>query len=153
MFMVQEDYIKKIVEQMKLALEKIGYKLIYEVKPERDPQSIWLRFVFPSGSTLGTVVRLDEDMQENIRKLIIDFSYSVLQRHFDWSYTINEKSRIYVIIPERQSKVVIQLGIENLTIHVETPSFVSPCQEIPTEDVFDVLIDLFELIKLATETI
>jgi len=163
-------YIQELIERMKHALRRVQYDLDYKVtlehtperriglfrKPHREWLELWFTFTAPTGSTLTTTMIVSDKKKENIRGLILNFMYVILPRLGEGYYSMNKEYSITFRLPntQKQIKIMFDDNADKLTILVggfqEEPISLA---EISVYDVFDVLIDIVELIKLVVKEV
>jgi len=155
-----DGYIEGLIGKMKEALRKVNYGLEYKVTLERsigqEWLQIWFTFIAPSGSTLTTTMIVSREKKENIRNLILNFMYVALPRLGEGYYSMNKEYSTTFRLPKtgKEIKVMFDDSSDKVTILVsgfrEEPL---SSAEIDVHDVFDALIDIVELIKLAIKEV
>jgi hypothetical protein len=147
-----EGYIVDLLEKMKEALKRVKYNLSYEQRSEE----IWLKFTSPAGSTLTTAITVKQEKKENIREMILNFAYVVLPRLGEGYYPVNKKYSITFTLPSTRTSIKIVFGEDADTVTIIVGAFRQEplsATEIDARDVFDTLIDIIELLKLATKEV
>jgi hypothetical protein len=148
-----DGYIEEMLERMKNALKRLNYKLSYE---QRSPEEIWLKFTSPAGSTLTTTITVKREKKENIREMILNFAYVVLPRLGEGYYPINKDYSVTFTLPSTRTSIKIMFGEDADTVTILVGAFRQEplsAAEIDARDVFDTLIDIVELLKLATKEV